>query len=325
MKKILFINTILIFFLAALSFAQSPKESMHNSLGHAYKAAGEENLDEAKARFKEAGKFAQEAKEWSGLVDAGNGFSALGEPEEALKYFNKAFKVSEKSLDWRGCVACGYAYASLPEKLKKDLPYKAFMKGRDIAFKKRDWRGLLETAKGINEIYAQTPNSKYKKAMTGVASSAYEIALEEKNVYGLRKAGNFFKAIGDYDRFKESLNAASRMEGIIKGAGDVPAGWKAYGETIATPKKIDAEIQALNSQFAEMDIQAKEEWTARQEATDKEMQTYAGCYYPYYAYPDRYYYYGYWYPLTSYQISTWALNVLGNYRYINGVYVYVGR
>ena len=104
--------------LSGTAFGLTIENKLNDAMGQAYKAATEKKIAESKDWFEKAGKYAEEAKDWQGLLDAGYGLSTLGDAKSAKNLFDKAKSLIESSNDWHSAVALGYAYASLPNKLK---------------------------------------------------------------------------------------------------------------------------------------------------------------------------------------------------------------
>ena len=287
MLKKSILSSLLIFILIIPVFAKDVNlEKMEDALARGYLAASKNDIDEAFDNFTKSIYFAKKAKSWKGLADAGNAFSALGEPKKALSPFKLAYKIASSQKDWRGLVAISYSYASLPVNLNTQKhAFSALNLARKIASSKNDWRGLSEIRKASLRL-------------SEIAKKSGSLALYNKYV----------KIAEDLSDFK------------TKDATTPPPGWNPYGESIAGPKKISPEAQIAMRKSADKDIQ--EDLKYQEKIKEKENYDYYVIYRQYYNFPYYHTYYGYWHPLSHSQVYTWAHRYLSRYRLINGIYIY---
>lgn len=331
MKHTLILITLILVLIPGLAYSRTAEENMHDAMARAYKAATEKKLDEAKQWFRKASQYAQEAKSWQGLLDAGHGLSTLGLPEEAAGCFDSANESIVQSKDWHGGVALGYAYASLPDKLNLlDRTAKIWAESRSWA--KNDLFGLVEVGRGFMSI---GKNAESEECL----DLAKELLKETPTQDGIKVLVQAYRKLG---REEKALECAG-----YSAAGSEAPGWKpTAGETVREPKTVSVAAQQAQRASADRDIQAQEEWE-RQQAQLKQQERLERQRLAYQAYRDYLYYYSYpyygvysgiivnyddyyiyawtsrpvWCVRTYPEVYNWALWNLGRYTYCDGIYI----
>lgn len=336
MKKNLILIALILVLIPSLAYSRTAEENMHDAMGRAYKATTEKKLDKAKSWFRKASKYATNAKSWQGLLDAGNGLSTLGLPEEAAECFDGANQLVTQSKDWHGGVALGYAYASLPDRLKLlDKATKIWTDSKTWA--KDDLFGLIEVGRGFMSIGKNTEAEE-------CFDLAKELLKEAPTQDGIKTLVQAYRKLGKEGKALECARLSTSGLG-----GGPPPGWKpTAGETVRKPKTVSIAAQQAQRASTDKDIQAKEEWERQQaqlkqqERLQRQRLAYQAYrdYLRYYSYPyygvtagiivndDDYYIYAWtsrpvWCVRTSSEISNWALWNLGRYTCCDGIYIAV--
>ena len=300
-KKILPLVVVGIFILLPLSnsYGNDREIKMHNALGMAYSAASKQDKDLALEWFKKAGRFAKKARSWQGCIDSGYGLLILDEDEQAIPLFDKAFEFAKRQKDWRACIACGYAYNSVQAKLAtKQKAVKAFKQAAKFSTKDENWRGLIESGKGLVSLGMPREAIEYY-------DQAFLIAERIESVEGLGRIESCYRNLTEMKKAEECNRISASLDAP-------PPGWKALGETIASPPEISAEIQKASRRSADQEISDKDKWFLEQKKTeikrDQEAKVYSNYYSPYRNYYGWQPYYGPW-------IRNWGLFYLSNYYY----------
>lgn len=335
MKKLFLILAILICS-ASVSYCRTAKENMDDSLGHAYKAATEKKLDEAKDFFKKAQQYAKETDSWQGLIDSGYGLSTLNLPKEAKSAFDNGSAIIAKQRDWHGAVAIGYAYASLPKDMGTiDSAVKMWNNAKEWAKEKEDWCGLIEAGRGLLSV---SRNSDAEECFDLAKNIVKEFPTEK----GIKVLVQVYRKLGREDKAAECAGFQIQTEtqgpppGWVPTVGESIRGTKTVPESVqmAQRESIDRDIER-KQQFEEAEAQRKhEEKMQRQEIAYQAYRDYLNYYsYPYYGtyvgfianYDD--YYIGawttqpVWAPRTYDEIYNWGLWNCGRYSYVNGFYI----
>ena len=300
-KKILPLVVAGIFILLPVSnsYGNEREDKMHNALGMAYSAASKQDKDLALEWFEKAGRFAKKARSWQGCIDSGYGLLALDEDEQAITLFNKAFDLARRRKDWRACIACGYAYNSVQVKsATKQKAAKAFKQAAKFSAKDKDWRGLTESGKGLVSLGMPHEAIEYY-------DQAFLIAKRIESTEGLRRIESCYRKVTEMEKAEECRRISSSLSAP-------PPGWKALGETIASPPEISLEIQKASRRSADQEISDKDKWFLEQKKAeikrDQEAKVYSNYYSPYHNYYGWQPYYGSW-------IRNWGLFYLSNYYY----------
>ncbi len=318
MNKLFFTCFLLLVFGTSVLAADADLQKMEDALARGYLAAGRNDTRSALDHFSKSAAYAAKAKNWKGLVDTGNAFSALGKPRRSVSPLDKARRIALSRRDWRGLVAASYSYASLPESLAvKNKAVSALKAAFKIARDKKDWRGLLEATEALHKIEKKEMLEKYlaaaKKTVLSSGSGAAAAAFAEL----ARKTGNM-ELYGEYSLMAKNFGY------IRKGHTPPPPGWEPYGESVAGPGKISVEAQKTMRASADKEISSKMEYLAATKANDKEREKYKYyvMYRNYYDFPYYRGFYGSWHTLTPDQICGWADHHLSDYQLVDGVYVY---
>ena len=309
----IFLTLFLTFSVSSLAFGRDP-EQLEDTLAKGYLAASKGATADALVFFDEAGKLANKLKNWRGLIDSGNAFSALGDTKKALFLFDKAHKSASARKDWRGFVAVSYAYLSLPEEMKtKKKALSALNVSYKLSYSRKDWRGLFETAKAMLK--------------TGEKNRTREILISSEKIVissGSKNAANSFavvaKQMGDKALYEKYMTLASEVDTKAVSV-TPPPGWKAYGESVAGPKKIDPSAQEAMRHSADKEIEASKN-TYETRKKDNEFSEYYVVYRDYYAYPFQHNYYNEWHTLSGTQVERWANYRLSRYKNVRGTYIY---
>ncbi len=317
MHKIISLFILLMLTLTSPVFAKDVNlQKMEDALGRGYLAASKNDIDTAFNYFTKSLGFAKKARSWKGFIDAGNAFSALGEPKKSLAPLKNAYNIAVSQKDWRGLIAVSYSYAGLPENLgvnKKALS--ALNRAFKIASSRGDWRGLLEIARAFygfgskdkaRDVLISAGKIVETSQLSSVATTLAQIARETDNMDLCDKYTKMAKDFGDF----EKKYAAP------------PPGWEPFGESVAGPEKISIAAQIAMRQSADADMISKRKYLAEMKKKEKDTFHYYFAYRKYYDLPYYYNYYGYWRPLNGDQICGWANYYLSSYRLLNGVYVY---
>ncbi len=323
-KNFIIILAVIFLFVQPAIAKDTDSDKMENELGRGYLAASKNDIDGALGNFTKSLEYAKKCSSWKGFVDAGNAFSALGRPEDAAGPFNEARALASSQKDWRGLVSVAYGYMVLPEKLgPKKNASSSLAKALPLTLAAKDWRGLIEIAK----IYS---NIGEKQAAKKALTSAKELVKGTSSEMAALTLGETAKELGFPDINKECVDMAKKFGGSGKPTAPPPPGWTPYGESIAGPDKVSVETQKAMLASADSDIKSKREYLAAIEKKDKKDQQYYTAFRNYYDYPgySRFYGtgfglgFGFWRPLTPVQVSGWANQCLGNYRYQDDAYVY---
>ncbi|MFC1667977.1 hypothetical protein ACFL1T_01175 [Chlamydiota bacterium] len=331
MRKNMFI-IIMLTVITTYVFGLGDKENMIDSFGRGFAAAKEKKKDEALTHFINAGNQASKINEWQGCLDAANAIATMGDPLKGVQFIEAAFDMAKRNEDWRIAVACGYAFASLPE----DMPQKVqgedcFIYAGNVAAEKKDWIGLSEAANALINI-------KREPLALDFLDKAFTLAQNEKSIQGCNTLIGLFTRIGDAQR-KEAVEkfkmSVLGQDAPIRPIVTPPTGWSPTGDSVATPKVPDKDIQLASRASADKEIQAKRDWEKQQEQIKLEKAkieaekmkyapryTYAGTYRSYYYFPYGNQTYRRW---GWNRISTWSNYYLGNYTYSNGYYRYNRR
>ncbi len=298
-KKILPLVIAGIFILLPVSnsYGNEREIKMHNALGMAYSAASEQDKDLALEWFKKAGRFAKKARSWQGCIDSGYGLLVLDEDKQAISLFDKAFEFAKRQKDWRACIACGYAYNSVQAKLAtKQKAVRAFKQAAKFSTKDENWRGLIESGKGLVSLGMPHQAIEYY-------DQAFLIAKKIESVEGLGRIGGCYQKATEMEKAKECNRISASLNAP-------PPGWKALGETIASPPEISPEIQKASRRSTDQEISDKDKWFLEQKKAeikrDQEAKAYSNYYAPYRNYYGWQPYYGPW-------IRSWGLFYLSNY------------
>ena len=272
---------------------------MHNALGMAYSAASKQDKALALEWFKKAGRFAEKARSWQGCIDSGYGLLALDEDEQAIPLFDKAFEFAQRQMDWRACVACGYAYSSVQVKLgTKQKSAKAFKHAGKLSAKNENWRGLIESGKGLVSLGMPREAIEYY-------DQAFLTAKTIESAEGLGKIENCYQKVTEMEKAEECNRISTSLSAP-------PPGWEALGETIASPGEISPEIQKASRRSTDQEISDKDKWFLEQKKAEikqeQEANTYSNYYFPYRNYYGWQPYYGPW-------VRNWGLFYLSNYYY----------
>ena len=324
MAKKFLIYTLSFLILSFPLFAKDSYETrMNDSLAKGYLAVSKYDIDGALNYFTLALKYANDAKNWKGLLDAGNAFSALGKPKESVNPFKNAYNIALSQRDWRGLVALAYSCASLPEKLRtKKISYSSLKTANKIASQTKDWRGVIEIAKAYNKLgkkeKAKEILDKIKKNIENLnLVSAYNMLSQ-----AYRETGSN----NEYAEWREAARKLSVQEAQYYAAprpmppGVVPP--SPYGESVAGPPKISPEAQKAIRESADKDAAAKKAYIDKIKSKDAENNKYYMVYRTYYTFPYYYSYYSQWYALNQNQLSNWANFYLSRYKLEDETYVY---
>ncbi|MDP8218086.1 MAG: hypothetical protein P9M03_05115, partial [Candidatus Theseobacter exili] len=211
-------SIVLIFLLCFISsrlFA-GPVEEMHNSFAKGFTAAKNRDKDGAINAFNTAGQYAEQARNWQGLLDTANALAMMNVPQDALPFLQKAAAMAENEKDWRAAVATAYCLASLPDSIKQTAAaVDLFRKASTLAASKGDWIGVTEAANGLinmNQIDIAVP----------LIQNAENIVSLDQSFEGSRAVAKLYDRVNLPD-------AASR----IRQAGE---DWAiSSGDTVPTP------------------------------------------------------------------------------------------
>lgn len=334
MKNIL-LSILVLMLISSIAYAKTAEVNMNDAMARAYKAATEKKTDAAQKWFGKAKKYAIDANNWQGLLDAGYGLSTLGLPEEAVQCFYSASSIIISSKNWHGGVALGYAYASLPDKLNVlDKANSIWKKSIVWAEGKNDLYGLVEVGRGFISIN----KNKEAEECFDLARNLLKKTPTEKGIKVLVEA---------YRKLGKEEKAAECARLMPKDVGEFPPGWRpTVGESVRGTKTVPVEVQKAQRASVDKDIQAKEEWEReqakleQQERMQKQRLAYAAYrdYLRYYSYPyygaysgvivnyDDYYIHSWhrrpvWAVRTYPEVYNWALWNLGRYTLVDGVYI----
>ncbi|MDP3790007.1 MAG: hypothetical protein Q8R48_06350, partial [Candidatus Omnitrophota bacterium] len=106
-----------------------------------------------------------------------------------------------------------------------------------------------------------------------------------------------------------------------------PSDFKPYGETVASPKKIDTGAQIAERESADEEISSKMDYFAKMAEINKKEKDYYVAYDDYYDYPyyQRFYTnYGNATYLPPDWLCEWSNFHMRHYSLINGTYVFLG-
>ncbi|MFH1877303.1 MAG: hypothetical protein ABH883_00645 [Candidatus Omnitrophota bacterium] len=253
-----------------------------------YTACARNDFKSAAKDFTEAASLAEKNSSWKGLVDAGDAFSVLGNPEKALETFKSARRAASKNKDWRGLVAVSYAFSALPENLSpaKDAET-ALTEAREYAAKNSDWRGLIETARGFHKL------EKKDKASL-VLSSAEKIIGTSGLSYAAAALAIAAKENGDSALYEKARKMSS-----------------SFGED---EKKYSS---TLPGEITPYEKEEKEAWKKQLDRIRGAEKQNLESFMKYKRYYNRPYYiisYGPWHRLTVSEINNWALYHLSEYK-----------
>lgn len=335
MKRILLILTFMLI-LPPVSYCQTAKEKMGDSLARAYKSASEKKMDEAKNFFRKGMQYAKEANSWQGLIDSGYGLSTLGLTEEAKTAFDDASLIVTQNKDWHGAAALGYAYASLPRQtVKIESAVQMWDNAKTWSRETDDWAGLLEAGRGLISI------SKNKEAEECL-DMAKGIVKEMPTEQAIKTLVSAYRKLGKEDKAVECASFRPQAQAP-------PPGWQpTAGESVRGTKTVAPEIQQAQRESIDKDIEAKRQWEQQdeqrrhEEKMQKQELAYQAYrdYLMYYSYPyygnyggyinnyDDYYLYSWttqpvWAVRTADEICNWGLWNYGRYTNVNGFYIAV--
>ncbi len=335
MKKLILI-ALLAIILPTVSYCSTTEENISDSMGRAYKAASEKNMDQAKSYFIKAMQYAEQAGSWQGLLDSGYGLSTLGDAEKARAAFDKAMPLAQKAGDWHSTVALGYAYSSLPQQVETtNIAVRMWTEAMNWAGKEGSALGLLEAGRGFMSI---NDNQQAEQCF----DSAREIIKQAPTERAIKILVQAYRKLGREDKAMDC--AAYKIPEDTP-----PPGWTpTAGETIRKPKTVSQSAQLAQRNSADMDIAAKRNWEQeqalikQQEGMQKQELAYLAYQdsmrfysYPYYGeyggfiYNNDDFYFGAWYgrPIwterTYDEIDNWALWNMGRYSYVDGFYIEV--
>lgn len=323
MKKNLTIllSLILTLIIAGPSYAIDIEKMMRDSMGRGYFEASQDNRIQSKKHFRKAFDLAGKLRDWSAMIDAAGGLLALGEREDAAKCFEKIAKMNKKMKDWRACVSLAYSYLSFPKNLvDKDKATQSLEDAKKYASGRKDWRGLVETAKGFYE-------SGSKERALLCLEPAKSIGTEYKNYEAMAEIAYYYKKFDEPDKSQEAAKLSNEYKSQSETIALYPADFKPYGETIAAPKKTDTEIQIAERETTNEEISAKMDYLAKMAEINKKEKDYYAAYDDYYDYP---YYHRFYsnYDNVIYLppdwLCEWSNFHMRHYNLINGGYVFLG-
>ena len=313
-NRIILFVTLLALSAAATTLSQeTPLGKMEDTLARGYLAANKNDIKGAFDHFTKAMALADEAGSWRGFVDAGNAFSALGDPKKALQAYKSANTIALSQDDWRGLVTVSYCYASLPTDMNiTNQSISALEKALRIAATREDWHGMLETSKAFNslikpakvkEILVISKDIVLKSKMVSAATSFAQVARKTNNMAIYEE---YVQMARDFAEFEKKYSAASGE-------------WNPYAKDLPEKESITtAHEGSLDGQ-----ITANKDLLARVKEKEKNDSKYYDEYKGYYSFPYFYIYYGHWQPLGSYDaIYTWSNYYLARYKLADGVYIY---
>ena len=327
--KLAFISLFLAVLLALSSFswAATTEELMHDSLARGYVAGQEDKRAESEKYFRKAFKYGKKAGDWSGMIGAGMGILVLGKHDYAMRVLGDAAKIINKKKDWRGKIALAYVYLSLPPDLvDKDKASLCFDSARMYALEKKDWRGLVEAAKGFMELGSQD-------RLLASLDSAERLAKEDKSIEGMKEVAKYYKEAGETEKSQKAILMINKFKEEFKEAKLPPEWWEPAGETIAGPEKISSKIQKAERESADKEISETYKYHLELRKKEVKNKTYYLNYSNYYSYPYYHTYYSnytYWdnYPYSTCLPTSWYYNwcsyYLGRYTCSNGFYFYTG-
>jgi len=323
MKKSLIVLSFLIFAIltAAPSYAIDLQKMMRDSMGRGYFEASQNNRIQSKKHFRKAFDLASKLRDWSGMMDAAGGLLALGERGDADEDFDKIAKMNTKMKDWRASVALAYHYLSFPKNLvDKDKAAQSFEDAKKYASDKKDWRGLVETAKGFYE-------SGSKERALLCLELAKGIGAEYKNYEAMAEIAYYYKKFGEPDKSQEAAKLSNEYKSQSEIAAAYPADFKPYGETVAAPKKIDTEAQIAERETTNEEISSKMDYLAKMAEINKKEKDYYVAYDDYYDYPYYHRFYSNYDNVTYLPpdwLCEWSNFHMRHYNLIDGSYMFLG-
>jgi len=264
---------------AVPSHAVDIQKLMRDSLGRGYFEASQDNRIQSKKHFRKAFDLASKLRDWSAMIDAAGGLLALGEREDATNCFDRVAKMNKRIKDWRASVSLAYNYLSFPKNLvDKDKAAQSFEDAKKYASDKKDWRGLVETAKGFYE-------SGSKECALECLELAKGIGTEYKNYEAMAEIAYYYKKFGEPDKSQEAVKLSNGYKSQSETLATYPADFKPYGETVAAPKKIDTEAQIAERETTDKAISSKMDYLAKMAEINKKEKDYYVAYDDYYDYP----------------------------------------
>jgi len=117
---------------------------------------------------------------------------------------------------------------------------------------------------------------------SNILDNAKDISEENKNVEALMDIALLFRTLNESEKYQSCIAIAKNIKNEITNLPDPPAGWQAYGESIAGPKRLHPEVQKANRASADNDIAEKYRWLVeqqRQALHQKEMALRYSSYY----------------------------------------------
>ncbi len=321
MKKKLII--LLIFALAAAtpSYAVDLQKMMRDSLGRGYLEASQGNRIQSKKYFRKAFDLGRKTRDWSVMIDAAGGLLALGEREDAVECFDKVAKMNTKTKDWRASIALAYNHLSFPKDfVDKGKIEQSLADAEKYASEKKDWRGLVEGAKAFYE-------SGSKDCALECLDIAKNIGSEGRNYEVMAEIAYYYKKFGEPQKSQEAVKLCGEYRADTEKPLAYPENFKPYGETVASPKKIGADIQTAERESADAEIASKMDYLAKREALSRQEKEYYLAYNDYYGYPyyQRFYAnYGSAVYLPPDWLGEWANYHLRCYNLVDGNYVFMG-
>ena len=312
---------LLVLSITTSSYALDLKRSMHNALGNGYSAASAGSRIQAKKYFQKAFDLAKKLRDWSAMIDAAGGLLALGEREDAMKYFDEVGKLNKKLKDWRASVALAYNYLAFPKGLiDENRAAGSTELAKKYALEKKDWRGLIESAKLFDKL-------KMKDSSVESLEAAKNIGVESKNDEAMITLASYYKKAGDVKKSQEAIKLAEEYKSETQKLNVYPPDFKPYGETVAEPRKVPTDAQIAERESTDSEITAKLDYLARLEEAKKKEKEYYIAYDNYYDYPYYYRYYSIYDSVTYLPpdwLGNWANFYLGRYRFMDGNYVFIG-